>query len=789
MRRSRLSRLFLTTAKLTTAGDLLYYFKDPRYHPGSARPWSRKAVRFFCVGSKKSGAFLKVKHYQSLVFASAELILLGLFMGALRMRPGTPFHRKGIILGLEESDPVIFQYADPGSGYVFLNMSAWLIALLIGLFGSFIFFLRGIFRFIRRHKKPLIAGAIALISAGVLIGVFMTKAATSFNKKVIILGMDALSPEIIEPMIEQGKLPNFARLKATGSYARLSTTNPPQSPVAWAAFATGKNPGKNGIFDFIKRNPKTYGVELVFSGMDSGRPANALRAKRFWNYTSKRKVPTVVLTCPNTFPAEKVFGKMLSGMGVPDILGTQGTFTFYTSEPLNADQEMGGNVFPVSKAQTKTMNLIGPRMTGPGGIPTHVQVPFKLTLQDKNRAVVEFQNKKTELRMGQWSGWNEVKFKLGFFRSAKGIFKFYLVETEPEFKLYISPINFDPRSPLFPISYPPNYSRELADRLGLYYTQGMPMNTWALNEKRLSEKAFLQQAEEVHKEKKAALNLELSRLKGGVLFCYFESVDIIQHMFWRYTDPQHPLYNQSEAEEYKGEIETWYKRIDDVLGDVLEKLGPQDTLIVLSDHGFGAFRRAVHLNNWLAEKGYLVQKELGVVSEQTLLNGIDWSRTKAYALGFGGIYINQKGRESQGTVEPGEETKALKDKITRELEAWSDEKHTAPVVKNVYRQEKIFQGPYAEEAPDLCVGFSPGYRASWQTAMGGMGKGLIDDNLKKWSGDHLFDPSAVPGVIFSNKKIVQGAPSLCDITPTVLKAVGYSDKEIKQCDFDGELLF
>jgi predicted AlkP superfamily phosphohydrolase/phosphomutase len=684
---------------------------------------------------------------------------------------------------------VILQYVDPGSGYAFLNMSAWLIALLAGFFGAFLFFFRRIFQFIKKHKRLLIAGAILLILAGTLIGVFMTRPAASFDKKIIILGMDALSPEIIEPMVRQGKLPHFARLKETGSYDRLSTTNPPQSPVAWAAFATGKNPGENGIFDFIKRDPKTYRVTLVFSGKDNDPPARVLKAKGFWDYTSKRRVPTVVLACPDTFPPEKIFGKMLSGMGVPDILGTQGTFTFYTSEPLNTDQEMGGKVFPASRVRIQTMNLIGPRMMGPGGTPTNVRTPFKLTLQDRKRAVVEFQNKRTELEVGQWSNWNEVEFKLGLFRKARGIFKFYLVETEPEFKLYISPINFDPRSPLFSISYPANYSRELVDRLGLYYTQGMPMDTWALNEKRFSEKAFLQQAEEVLRERKAMLGLELGRLKGGVLFCYFESVDIIQHMFWRYTDPQHPLYDKNAAEEYKEEIETWYKRMDDVLGDVLGRLGPQDTLIVLSDHGFGTFRRAVHLNSWLEEKGYLVRKEPGAASEQTLLSGIDWSRTKAYALGFGGIYINQKGRESQGIVEPGEETRVLKDKIAKELETWSDEKYAASVVKNVYRQENIFRGPYAREAPDLYVGFSSGYRASWQTAVGGTGKGLIDDNLKKWSGDHLFDPSTVPGVIFSNKKIVQTTPSLYDITPTVLKAAGYGDEEIEKCKFDGKPLF
>ena len=112
-----------------------------------------------------------------------------------------------------------------------------------------------------------------------------------------------------------------------------------------------------------------------------------------------------------------------------------------------------------------------------------------------------------------------------------------------------------------------------------------------------------------------------------------------------------------------------------------------------------------------------------------------------------------------------------------------------PIIKKVYKQEDIFRGPYTKNAPDLYVGFNPGYRASWQTAIGGFGEELLEDNLKKWSGDHLFDPAAVPGVIFSNKKILLETPSLCDIAPTILKTSGYSEEELKECDFDGKPLF
>ncbi|MFH0985683.1 MAG: alkaline phosphatase family protein [Candidatus Omnitrophota bacterium] len=640
------------------------------------------------------------------------------------------------------------------------------------------------------NKKRSIALAVALLVVlGFSARALLTRQTESpFKKKIVVLGMDALDPAIVERLIQAGKLPRFARLKGTGSYSRLSTTNPPQSPVAWAAFATGKNPGRNGVFDFIKRDPKTYGLELVFSGKNGKPPARILKEKGFWNYASEKKVPVVALSCPDTFPPDKVYGKMLSGMGVPDILGTQGTFVFYTSEPSRKDKSVGGKVIQIPKTPVVESELVGPRKARTGGKAQNVRVPFRLVLLDKEHARVEYQGRKTELAVGQWSDWRKVDFSLGFFRKARGIFKFYLVSTEPEIRLYVSPINFDPRHPFFPISYPKNYAGQLAKEIGLYYTQGMPMDTWALNENRLSEDAFLHQSEAVFKERREMFDLELGRFKGGILFCYFESIDIIQHMFWRYMDPEHPSYKKGA--EQRDEIDRWYVKMDEVLGDAFAKLGPEDTLIVLSDHGFGSFRRAVHLNSWLREMGHLsLKKEIKNATDRELFEAVDWEKTQAYALGFGGIYINQRGRESRGTVDPGEETETLKNKIAEELEAWTDEPSEEPIVRKVYKREEIFHGPYAEEAPDLYVGFNPGYRASWQTAIGGAPAKRVENNLKKWSGDHLFDPTTVPGVIFSNRKILRRDPTIYDVAPSILKEAGFTDEEIQQKDFDGKPLF
>ena len=195
------------------------------------------------------------------------------------------------------------------------------------------------------------------------------------------------------------------------------------------------------------------------------------------------------------------------------------------------------------------------------------------------------------------------------------------------------------------------------------------------------------------------------------------------------------------------------------------------------------------LTGWLRENGYLELKNPDAVSGKELLEDVDWSRTKAYAIGFGSIYINQKGREKNGIVNPGTETNMLKKEITQKLKLWFDDKYKKPVINNVYLGENIFHGKYSGKMPDIYLGFNIGYRASWQTALGGQPNGLIEDNLKKWSGDHLFDPVLIPGILFCNKRINKNNPSIYDITPTILKIIGLDDKNLKRCNLDGTPLF
>ncbi len=684
---------------------------------------------------------------------------------------------------------MIFGYIDPGTGFTAASLGGILMTFLLGVLAAGLVFVKKIFNFIKRNKMWFTILLLGI--AAVLIGIFlMKKTPSTFDKKVIVIGFDALSPRIMEPMMEAGQLPNFAKLKTLGGYRHLATTNPVESPVAWSAFSTGKNPGKNGIFDFISRDPKDYSLSLSLSNTQGGIAKSVLRAKRFWQYTSEKRIPTVILGCPVSFPPDKVYGKMLSGMGVPDILGTEGTFSFYTSEKEAPVDSGGGKVFYIKKSPLILNYFVGPRVAGLTAKARNVQVPFKMTFPSAGRIEIEFQNKKVVLQDGQWSDWQEIVFDLGMFRRARAIFKFFVVETSPQLKLYVSPFNIDPRQPFFPISFPPDYAKTLSQEIGLFHTQGMPFDTWSLNEKRLDEKRFLEQVEDVLKEREKMLALELQKFEKGVFYFYFEDPDIIQHMFWRYIDPQHPLYEPDASAEYKNMINVWYQKMDEILGRVIEQLGKEDTLLVLSDHGFDTYRRTVHVNSWLREKGLLELKDAGALTGGPLLKSIDWSKTKAYSVGFGSIYINQVGRESLGIIAQGEEKDRIKKQIIHGLQSWVDPKFGQHIVNKVYRQEDVYNGPYApDHGPDLVIGFNVGYGSSWQTALGAVPMELIEDNLRKWSGSHLFDPELVPGVIFSNRNIEKNNPSIMDLSPTILRLVGFSNEEIKSLDFDGQPLF
>ena len=626
--------------------------------------------------------------------------------------------------------------------------------------------------------------------------------ARSKCRRVIVLGLDGLEPRVAEPLLEAGSLPNLARLREAGCYMRLGTTYPPLSPVSWASFSTGTNPGKHNIYDFISRNPVTYLPTM--SSVKIREPHRTLKlfgfkiplskpeitwlrkSKSLWKHLGEYGVFSSVVRVPITFPPEKFHGVMLSAMCVPDLRGTQGTFTFYADragEAIGAEGDQGGERLAVGRNNGYIeSHLVGPEDTLRVE-PRPMRIPFRV--EEKTNGGVPcadlyLDGQKIELREGEFTDWVTVNFKAGPGFKVRGACRLMLKQLRPEFKLYCTPIQIDPDKPVMPISHPAFYSQYLAKLNGTYSTLGLAEDTVGLSEKVLDEDAFLAQAYDIHEEREKMYFDALRRVKRGVVICVFDGPDRIQHMFWRFMDDKHPACSDEERESHREVIRDMYKRMDDLVGRTLARLGKDDVLIVMSDHGFNPFRRSVDLNAWLLENGYLVLKDGKKSTTETYNRGVDWSRTRAYAMGLAGMFVNQKGRESQGIVEPGEETHKLQREIAEKLTALRDPDTGEKAIHAVYPREEIYTGPYTVAAPDLIVGYKVGYRVSWDSAVGKTAEKVVYDNTHAWSGDHCIDPHLVPGVLFSNLQLNPEGANIIDLAPTMfdlfgVKQPGYLD--------------
>jgi predicted AlkP superfamily phosphohydrolase/phosphomutase len=659
-----------------------------------------------------------------------------------------------------------------------------------------------------------IAGPLALLLALTLVASSDTPLPAEPSERFIIVGFDGMDPEVAGRLIAQGKLPHLAWMKEHGTMRPLRTTNPAQSPVAWSAFSTGTNPGKTRIYDFLRRNPRTYYPEFStvtirrgkfafgFLPMRAPTVTNNRHGDAFWQIASARGVKTAVLEAPISFPPEHLQnGVLLSGLGVPDIRGTMGTFSYYATDATGAaDTEMGGKIARLkldSKGRARSA-VHGPRnplaaRDSEGRIPD-LTVPVEFErLRGRAPAVrISLQGQVRTVRQGAWSDWYNVQFHVAPLVTVRGIARFYVLQAAPALRVYLSPINLDPRHPPLPISWPPGYSADVARRLGLYKTLGWPEDTWALNEEKIDEKVFLEDLNYTFNRQRAMVLDALDRMNPSLFVTVFQSTDKVQHMFWRLIDPRHPMYNRVLAARYGDAIDRVYMRADSLVGTLLERCRDgRTTLLVVSDHGFSSFRKAVNINTWLVRNGYMTLSKLDPVRDRNLEDlfgrgtfwpNVDWSRTRAYALALGQIYVNLKGRERLGAVAPGAEYEALREELARKFGTLRDPETGETVVRHVYRREEIFHGPYFSEAPDLVVGFERGYRVSWQTSLGGIPPEIIEPNERRWSADHCsVDPDLVPGVFFSSRPIEAPSPHIVDVAPTVLRRLGITPP----ADMDG----
>lgn len=657
-------------------------------------------------------------------------------------------------------------YVGPGAGFAFIST-------------FFIFFVTFVLAVFTLLTWPVRWAIRAIFSS--------RKSRRTSVKRVVIVGLDGQDPELTADMMGKGLLPNFARLRETGSFERLGTSLPAESPVAWSSFQTGCNPGKHRIYDFLAPNRKIMTPELSSSSVASnpktlnlgpyriplGKPRISVgrKSRAFWNVLSDYGVFCNIIRVPLTFPPEKLNGALLSAMCLPDLKGSQGTYFYYTSDPAERRQLSSGIQLPLERKNGSAFGRIsGPEnsLRADGG---EMEVPFEIRLGGGDAPAELIVGKdRYPLKTGEYTPWVPVTFKPGLGMKVRGICKFLLLEREPNVRLYMTPLQIDPEKPALPISHPYTYAVYLAKAEGPFATLGVAEDTSALNEGVIGEEAFIEQCQTIHREREAMFFDALDKTPAGCVACVFDITDRLQHMFMRYLDETHPAHKGHYDPQYQPVIQNLYRQMDELVGRVMHRLDENDVLIVMSDHGFKPFRRGVNLNNWLRDNGYLFLKD--GATECDMLSGVDWRRTRAYAVGFGGVYLNQEGREAHGIVKPGEESENLKREITAKLLELTDGQTGETPVKQVYDSREAYKGPYVKDAPDLIAGFRVGYRVAWSSVTGGLGEATIEDNTRPWSGDHNMNPADVPGMFFCNRPIEKTNPHIEDIGPSVLDLFG-----------------
>jgi predicted AlkP superfamily phosphohydrolase/phosphomutase len=634
---------------------------------------------------------------------------------------------------------------------------------------------RNIGTIVLQYKRPALA-AICILVAFAAVSCHSAKSwSGAHGKRIVVLGIDGMDPGFLER--HWADLPNMNRLRQEGEFKRLATTTPPQSPVAWSTFITGMRPTGHGIFDFVERDPDTMlprssmgetatgGTSLPIGPyllpLSQGHVQTYRKGTSFWKILAAHKVPATILRMPTNFPPVQCDGcNSLSGMGTPDLRGTFGEFSYYTDAPdRTAGDVPGGDIIRVSITNGQAFL----RVRGPDNslrkdhAPTFANVHVYV---DPANAAARFEidGQTVVLNEGEWSRWLDARFSLiPWVQSAHGILRIYLKQVHPHLEVYVSPVNIDPADPDLPISSPDSYSPALAEALGPFYTQGMAQDTAAYRQHVFTKDEYVAQSREVSRELLKVLRYGLTHFHDGLLFFHFFGVDQNSHMLWG---------------KYENDLLNTYKLVDRTVGWVQKHMG-DGTLIVMSDHGFTSFDRAVNLNTWLMKEGFLTLNDSTQTGSDEMFAHVDWARTKAYSIGLNALYVNQLDRERYGVVAPGEETETVLKNIREGLLAFQDPKNGKPVVASAFEPHET-DPAISDTAPDMIVGYYPGYRSSWQTALGGVPADLIDDNTDEWRGDHCIAPQFVPGVLLSNRKSKLANPHLYDLTVTMLSEFGIS---------------
>ncbi len=556
--------------------------------------------------------------------------------------------------------------------------------------------------------------------------------------RTLIIGLDAFDPSFFEALYNQGKLPNLGKLVEQSGYARFQVANPPQSEVSWTSIATGLDPGGHGMFDFVHRDPQTYAPHVsllptgkVLGGISFIRPHNA---RTIFDMAAEQGYPSTSLWWPATFPARPDSPvRSLPGLGTPDIQGRMGVGTFYSTDPDLPDK-MGKT--PVLRLKSSgsgryTAILQGPLHQTRDG-QRSAELPVELAVKDERCAELRVDREVFPLQLGQWSPVIPIKFKMGLFVSVHAVTRLIVTQLRPHVQMYALPLQIHPLHSIWRYGSPAGFVKEAWQAAGPFLTLGWPQDTTGLEDGCISDEQFLALCESIEAARLKLLLHQLDRFDEGLLASVFDTLDRIQHMFWR----QRPDL-----------IEQWYRRMDDYLGQAQTRLaarkGKPARLLVVSDHGFNTWDYKVHVNRWLIEHGYLKPAQPAATGE---LKDVNWGQTSAYGLGLNSLYLNLQGREGQGSLPPAEAL-ATRERLRNDLLAWKAEDGRS-VVNRVFFKEDIFHGPLSLYSPDLLIGYTPGFRGSSETGLGGWQPAALETNRDHWASDHCFDAERVPGVLF-----------------------------------------
>jgi predicted AlkP superfamily phosphohydrolase/phosphomutase len=559
--------------------------------------------------------------------------------------------------------------------------------------------------------------------------------------RTLILGFDSFDPEVFEDLLSKGSMPNLAKYVQAGDYSRFIVSDPPQTEVSWTSIATGLDPGGHGIFDFVHRDPKTY--TPFVSLLPTERKAFGIqfvpphRTRTIFEEATRMGYPAASLWWPATFPARpEIPVKTIPGLGTPDLLGRLGVGTAYTS---NKNELNAPGKTPVKLLEPKGRNTYSSTFEGPakrkGDQSLSITSDFLLEILDDRTARLNTGSGVIELITGEWSQIFEVQFKMGLMMNLRSLTRAVLTQVKPDVRLYLLPLQIHPLASQWRYASPPGFVKSTWKECGPYLSLGWPQDTTGLEDGWISDELFVNLCEAIFEHRVRVLLNRLNSFNEGLLGIVFDSLDRVQHMFWR---------------DRPDLIEMWYRKLDALVGQVeqifLSSGGNTSKLVILSDHGFANFDYKVHLNHWLAENGYLMKKD--PEGEDNLKN-IDWSLSAAYAVGLNSLYLNLAGREGSGIVSP-DKYQDLAQEIQQKLLDWRDF-NSDQVINRALSPRDIFEGSFVQDAPDILVGYNPGFRASQETGVGKW-KGLsIETNSDHWSGDHCIDSSAVPGVIFCER--------------------------------------